>query len=100
MSLFTSTILEDKILSTVTLIDAVLLGILLLIAIRRATSTATSFAVILCIFLVILFLFLHDLVYTTAEPALGVDEVRDDIDGILRTRRIERASTLLPTWPL
>lgn len=76
MSLFAATLIEDKILLTVTIIDAVLLGVLLLIAIRNATSAATSFAIVHCVLLALLVLFLHDQVYTVSEPE--VLEADDD----------------------
>ena len=83
MSLFTTTLTEDKILLTVTLTNAALLAIVLLIAIRRDSIAAatTSFAIVLCVLLVILFLFVHDSVYTAAEPAvLENDDVELDND--------------------
>jgi hypothetical protein len=67
----TSLAIEDKILLTAALIDAILLAVLLLIQLRSCPPAIASYALALIVFGILLFLFLQDQVLLdTIEPAI------------------------------
>lgn len=68
--MFTSTLIEDTVLLTVTLIDAALLTVLLLISFRSCTPAVRSYVLTFLVLAVLAFLFLHDQTLDTSEPII------------------------------
>jgi len=71
MSHLAATLIDDRVLLIVTLIDAVLLAFLLLIAIKNSTAAATSFIAATFVFAILVFLFFHDQIWTAVEPSFA-----------------------------
>lgn len=70
MSLFMSTVIEDKVLLTVVIIDAALLVAFLLIGVHKTTPAARSYIFAALIIAVLLFLFFQDQLYGFGEPGI------------------------------
>ena len=70
MSTFVATVIEDKVLLTVSLIDAALLALFLLIGIKKTTPAARSYIFASLVIAVLLFLFVQDQLYGFSEPGI------------------------------
>lgn len=71
MSLFISTVLDNRLLLSVVAIDAALLLALLLIGISKTTQAARSYIFAALIIATLLFLFFQDQFSGTSEPGIG-----------------------------
>lgn len=70
-TMFTFTLIdEDAVLLIVTLIDAALLSILLLISLRTCTPAVRTYILALFVFAVLSFLFLHEQILDISEPII------------------------------
>lgn len=69
-NMFTSTIIEDRVLLTVTLIDAALLGVLLLISLRAHAPVLTSYLSFTSIVVVLLFVLLVKRILVISTPII------------------------------
>jgi hypothetical protein len=65
-----STVIEDKVLLTVVIIDAALLVAFLLIGIHKTTPATRSYIFAALIIAVLLFLFFQDQLYGISEPGI------------------------------
>ena len=70
MSTFVATVIEDKVLLAVSLIDAALLALLLLIGIKNTTPAARSYIFASLVIAFLLFLFVQDQLYDYSEPGI------------------------------
>jgi hypothetical protein len=70
MSLFLSTVIENKVLLSVVVIDAALLLVFLLTGVRKTPPAARSYVFASLIIATLLFLFLQDQLREISEPGI------------------------------